>query len=70
MPTNLEQELEIFRREEEAAQQHFFAYLALHRVPADGETILNALNRTPLFWVTLRYGSLESAFLALTEESR
>lgn len=65
MLSDLEKELEIFRREEEAAQQHFFAYLALHKVPSQDEAALKALNRTPLFWITLRYGAMESAFMAL-----
>ena len=33
--SELEKELEIFRREEVAAQQYFFAYLALHEVPSE-----------------------------------
>jgi hypothetical protein len=65
MLSELEKELELFRRDEEAAQQHFFAYLALHKFPSEDEAVLNALNRTPLFWITLRYGALQSAFLAL-----
>lgn len=65
MESELEKELEIFRREEEAAQQHFFAYLALHKIPSEDKVALKALNRTPLFWITLRYGAMESAFMAL-----
>lgn len=65
MPIELERELELFRKEEEAAQQHFFTYLALHRIPGDETSILAALNRTPMFWLTLRHAALESAFFAL-----
>ncbi|WP_457300221.1 AbiU2 domain-containing protein, partial [Phyllobacterium sp. P5_D12] len=60
-----EEQLEMFRREQEAAQQHFFTYLALHQIPAGSAGILDALNKTPRFWLTVRYGSLVATVIAL-----
>jgi hypothetical protein len=60
-----EQELEIFRKEEETAQQHFFAYLAVRELAASDATVLRAMNTTPLFWLTTHHAMLASAFIAL-----
>jgi hypothetical protein len=44
-----EQELEFFRQEEETAQQHFFACLAVRELAASDTEVLTAMNTTPLF---------------------
>ena len=63
--TAFEEELEIFRTEEEVAQQYFFAYLSVRNLAAKNQNVLKAMNRTPLFWITTHHAMLLSAFIAL-----
>jgi hypothetical protein len=63
--TDFERELEIFRTEEEAAQQYFFAYLSVRSLAAENEAVLQVMNDTPLFWITTHHAMLLSAFIAL-----
>ena len=58
-------ELEVFRSEEETAQQLFFSYLALHNLPANDRDILRLMNEAPLFWITTRHALLLAAFVVL-----
>jgi hypothetical protein len=60
-----EHELEIFRTEEELAQQYFFAYLSVRSIAAADRSILQMMNVNPLFWVTTHHAMLLSAFVAL-----
>ncbi|MBR0946460.1 MULTISPECIES: hypothetical protein [Bradyrhizobium] len=61
----LEHELEMFRTEEEAAQQYFFGYLSLQIVPGRNPDVLARMNETAMFWITTRYALLMSAFVVL-----
>jgi hypothetical protein len=63
--TEFVSELDFFRREALTAQQQFFIYLAMHRVPFDDPPVLNAMNREPLLWLTLRETSLQGAITSL-----
>jgi hypothetical protein len=63
--TDFEKELEIFRTEEEVAQQYFFAYLSVRSLAARNEHVLEAMNDTPLFWITTHHAMLLAAFIAL-----
>jgi hypothetical protein len=47
--TDFEEELEVFRTEEEAAQQYFFAYLSVKSLAASDGDVLANMNNTPLF---------------------
>jgi AbiU2 len=58
-------ELELFRTEEEVAQQYFFGYLSLQSVPGSNPAVLSRLNDTPMFWITTRHALLLAAFVAL-----
>jgi hypothetical protein len=58
-------ELELFRTEEETAQQYFFGYLSLQSVPGLNPAVLNRMNDTPMFWITTRHALLLAAFVAL-----
>jgi hypothetical protein len=58
-------ELELFRTEEEVAQQYFFGYLALQHVPGRNPAVLHRMNDHPMFWITTRHALLMSAFVAL-----
>jgi AbiU2 len=60
-----EQELEIFRTEEETAQQHFFAYLSVREFAVSNHDVVKAMNTTPLFWLTTHHAMLLSAFIWL-----
>lgn len=62
---NFEEELEVFRTEEEAAQQYFFAYLSVRSLAAAEENVLINMNTTPLFWRTTHHAMLVAAFVAL-----
>jgi hypothetical protein len=63
--TEFADELEIFRTEEEYAQQAFFAYLSVRSLAATDENVLANMNNTPLFWRTTHHAMLEAALLAL-----
>jgi hypothetical protein len=58
-------ELELFRTEEEVAQQYFFCYLSVRTVAAAEPEVLKSMNATPLFWITTHHAVLLSAFVAL-----
>jgi hypothetical protein len=63
--TQFEIELEIFRTEEETAQQYFFCYLSVRSLAAKNAAVLAAMNATPLFWITTHHAMLLSAIVAL-----
>jgi hypothetical protein len=60
-----EVELEIFRTEEETAQQYFFSYLSIRSLAAANADVLDAMNTAPLFWKTVHHATLLSTFVAL-----
>jgi hypothetical protein len=64
-PDDLEGEIEIFRKDEEAAQQFLFAYLGIRAVTAERPDVLAAVNRTAMFWITSQESLLISAFIWL-----
>lgn len=59
------EELEVFRKEEEVAQQYFFAWLQIRTEIAADEQLLERINDTPLFWITTHHALLLAAFVAL-----
>jgi AbiU2 len=63
--TEFERELEIFRTEEETAQQYFFSYLSVRSLAATNGDVLKMINTTPLFWITAHHAMLLSTFVAL-----
>src|SRR5450759_4349478 len=63
--TAFEDELEIFRTEEEVAQQYFFCYLSVRNISAANGDVLKMMNTTPLFWITTHNAMLLAAFVAL-----
>ncbi len=58
-------ELELFRTEEEVAQQYFFCYLSVRSLGAVNPDVLKKINETPLFWITTHHAMLLAAFVAL-----
>lgn len=60
-----DEELEVFRTEEESATQFFFAYLGIHAVAFEDNRVLDLLNSAPLFWNTCAGALQMSAFIAL-----
>jgi hypothetical protein len=60
-----EEELEVFRTEEESAQQHFFAFLSVRTLASSNEGVLKNMNSTPLFWRTTHHAMLLAAFVTL-----
>jgi hypothetical protein len=65
MSNPFEEELEVFRTEEEAAQQHFFAYLSVRALAASDQAVLANMNSTPLFWKTTHHAMILAAFVTL-----
>src|ERR1700682_5096459 len=57
--------VELFRTEEEVAQQYFFCYLSVRTLAAAQAEVLKTINDTPLFWITTHHAILLSAFVAL-----
>jgi hypothetical protein len=57
--------LEIFRREEEEAQQHFFCWLAIRDLAARNANVLGVMNATPSFWLITERALLHAAFVSL-----
>jgi hypothetical protein len=51
--TEFERELEIFRTEEETAQQYFFSYLSVRSLAATNGDVLKMINTTP--WITAHH---------------
>src|SRR5215469_8922436 len=64
-PITVEGELEIFRTEEEVAQQYFFSYLSVRSLAVANPAVLKMMNENPLFWITTHHAMLLSAFIAL-----
>jgi hypothetical protein len=64
-PSTFEHELEMFRTEEESAQQYFFGFLSLQLIPYKNQDVLRQMNDTSTFWITTRYALLMSAFVVL-----
>jgi hypothetical protein len=64
-PLTFEHELEMFRTEEESAQQYFFGFLSLQLIPYKNPDVLRQMNETSMFWITTRYALLMSAFVVL-----
>jgi hypothetical protein len=60
-----ERELEIYRTEAEAGIQFFYAYLAVHAVAANNQSVYQLLNAAPLFWNTSLGALQTAAFIAL-----
>jgi hypothetical protein len=58
-------EMELFRTEEQVAQQYFFCYLSVRTLAAAEPEVLKTINETPLFWITKHHAMLLSAFVAL-----
>ncbi len=63
--TDFEFELESFRKEEEVAQQYFFAWLGFRDHAGRSEDVLKLLNETPLLWITTHHALLVASFVAL-----
>jgi hypothetical protein len=64
-PSIFEHELEMFRTEEESAQQYFFGFLSLQLIPYKNPDVLRQMNETSMFWITARYALLMSAFVVI-----
>jgi hypothetical protein len=63
--TVFETELEVFRKEADAAIQFLYGYLAVHAVATDHKAHHELLNKAPLFWNTSLGALQTAAFMAL-----
>jgi hypothetical protein len=64
-PPDVQEEIEIFRKEEEAAQQTFFAYLGIRDLLVKRPDVLAAVNRNSMFWLTTNHALFVSTFIWL-----
>jgi hypothetical protein len=62
---DLEREIEIFRKEEEEAQQYLFAYLLIRALLAERTDVLAMVNRNSMYWITSHQALLVTAFTML-----
>jgi hypothetical protein len=60
-----EYELEVFRRETDEAVQHLYAYLTMHAVAGDHQSVRQLYNSAPLFWITTLRALQTSLFIVL-----
>src|SRR6476646_4049572 len=58
-------ELEIFRREAEAAAQFLYGWQAVDALAADHPKVLKRLNTAPLFWNTVQGAMQKATIVAL-----
>jgi hypothetical protein len=61
----LDREIEIFRKEEEEAQQSLFAYIGVRTLLAERPDLVEMVNRNSMYWITSQHALLVNAFIAL-----
>src|ERR1700722_4116601 len=64
-PPDIQEEIEIFRKEEESAQQTFFAYIGIRDLLSKRPDVLAAVNRNSMFWLTTNHALFVSTFIWL-----
>jgi hypothetical protein len=62
---DLDRAIEIFRKEEEEAQQSLFAYLGVRTLLAERPDLVDMVNRNSMYWITSQHALLVNAFIAL-----
>jgi hypothetical protein len=60
-----ENELEVFRKEANEAVQHLYAYLTMHAVAVEDQSVRQLYNTFPLFWLTTLRGLQTSLYMVL-----
>jgi hypothetical protein len=64
-PPDIQEEIDIFRKEEESAQQTFFAYIGIRDLLSKRPDVLAAVNRNSMFWLTTNHALFVSTFIWL-----
>jgi hypothetical protein len=64
-PPPVDEEIEIFRKDEESAQQTFFAYIGIRDLIARRPDVHAAINRNAMFWLTTHRALFVSTFVGL-----
>jgi hypothetical protein len=64
-PGDVDEEIEIFRKDEESAQQTFFAYIGIRDLIARRPDVHAAINRNAMFWLTTHRALFVSTFVGL-----
>jgi hypothetical protein len=64
-PGDIDAEIEIYRKDEESAQQVFFAYLGVRDLIARRPEVHAAVNRNAMFWLTAHHAMLVSSLIGL-----
>ena len=63
--SDVDDEIEIYRHDEEPAQQAFFAYLGVRDLIAQRPDVHAAVNRNAMFWLTTHRAMFVSTFVGL-----
>jgi hypothetical protein len=58
-------ELEIFRTEEQLAQQLFLTWVSMRQLAGTDPAVLKMMNETPLYWTNVEHALLLGAFVVL-----
>jgi hypothetical protein len=64
-PGDVDEEIEIFRKDEESAQQTFFAYIGIRDLIARRPDVHATINRNAMFWLTTHRALFVSTFVGL-----
>src|SRR4051812_21401700 len=64
-PRDIQAEIEIVRKEEEGAQQTFFAYLGIRDLLVKRPDVLTKVNENSMFWLTTNHALFVSTFIGL-----
>jgi AbiU2 len=64
-PGDVDEEIEIFRKDEESAQQTFFAYIGIRDLIARRPDVHAAINHNAMFWLTTHRALFVSTFVGL-----
>jgi AbiU2 len=64
-PGDVDEEIEIYRHDEEPAQQAFFAYLGMRDLIAQRPDVHAMINRNSMFWLTTHRALFVSTFIGL-----
>jgi hypothetical protein len=62
---DIQAEIEVFRKEEEAAQQTFFAYLGIRDLLVKRKDVLDVVNDNAMFWLTTNHSLFVGTFIWL-----
>lgn len=64
-PSDVDAEIEIYRKDEESAQQAFFAYIGIRNLIAKRPDVHAMINENAMFWLTSHHALFVSTFVGI-----